>query len=504
MRQVLDETTRLSQVLRRLAEMSEGELTVVVPEDSIFASFPVNIEFIKSTALKLGKVVRVVQPNQEVGEDASVGQNSPVSSMAEAEARIPPAPTVQPEAKPKTKRKFSFSPRKLLATFFVFILLTAGGASAFVYYYLPRATVTLVVDERVLERSAMVEVTPGAQEIDYAQGIIPGRLIKADSQLSKTFKSTGQKEVGDKATGTVEVRNFSESSLALGVGTVLSVTSADGNLVFYTNSAVTVPRVTITNPSGGTKVFEAGTVTVAVTASEIGTKYNIAADKILSVEGFAIDDVSATNVQPFKGGSTRQVTVVSTDDQRIALEQLRTEMFAGSKGKLTELLQPGEAFDERVIDNASKFATYSHEIGAEVDEFTLTLAVNAQVVVYKEADVKDYLKHDLGENIPEGFELSRESETLKIEQVDSSGNGLSMKAKVTTLVIPQVNISGVREQLIGKKVVDGEAYLRQLDKVEGYDVELWPILPEMLRTFPHLADRIVITVQIKGNEVQSN
>ena len=133
----------------------------------------------------------------------------------------------------------------------------------------------------------------------------------------KTKSTTGDKLVGDKATGSVQIANGNGNPIDLAAGTIL--TSSAG-LKFVTNAEASV--------SGQLIPGSPGTATLAVTAGDIGAQYNLAKGEVFKVGVFDKSQVAATSQADFSGGSSQQIAAVSADDQKSLETDLKTELSA--------------------------------------------------------------------------------------------------------------------------------------------------------------------------------
>ncbi|MCA9391746.1 hypothetical protein KC614_00890 [candidate division WWE3 bacterium] len=521
MRIILTENIRMLEVIRNIESSLDASVEFVVPKDSSFAQNDVNVNYMRFAAQQLGKQVKILneveastQPElSQTDGKAQTDVSTPVPESTATSTQQPIAtPTSQTEVltqqgetgekgkktKVKNKKKgLTFSPKKIVMVLFVFVLLTVVGAAFFVLYYLPRGTVTLYVAQKVIDRSDTIEVSESIKEATPEGNLIPGRRIHVEMQDEEKVTATGTKTVGDEAQGIVDVKNFTESDLQLGVGTQIVAFGVGGETFAYTlDSAITVPRVTVSNPDPETRVMEAGVQQVDVTAVDIGESYNLSANRKMQVGDFDIDEVFATNPQPFTGGSTREVTVVSSDDQSQAQDGAVASLKEGLLEKLNESKQEGEIFDEKDISYATQFVTFGKEIGDEASEFLVSMGMTADVIVFSEDDVKSVLQQTLADNLPNGFELSDENEVVKVLESNVVDGTLNVKASVTTLVVPILNLNEIKSQLVGKRPAQVEGYLKSIDHLEGYDINLWPALPDVIRSMPHLADRLSVSVEI--------
>jgi len=501
MRITLSDNTKLSEIIRRIAESSDDQVYLSVADDSLFDRHRGNVQLIQKIARDLGRSV-VIEKNQtdQAGQmdqtkEVSVKHDLDATVPSGSEAVKPPAQDTSGSTKTSTTTTRMLSPRKIIVFFLILLILGMGGAGAYVFYYLPRGTVTLYVAERVLERSLTVRVDPAQAAVDLENKTVPGQQVTVEFEETQTFSATGTKTVGDKATGTVEIRNFTETQLQLPAGTVL--TAGGGSLSYTLVQSVAVPAATETLPDETTRVFEAGIAEALVEASEIGETHNLPLGTTFRVSEYQVKDVSAVSATTISGGSTREETVVTQTDQNTAQEQLRVKVFAQAKDRLKEQVPDGYSFSEDSINNSTNFAQFSQAIDAEADKFDLTLKTQSSVIAYRLDDLKTLLQQDIGANIPDGFELSEENMVVKVEQAEMVDGKLQVKAKISALVVPTLDLGMIGDRLVSKTPIEGESILRGIEQIQGYDVRLWPALPDPVKRFPHIRERLELKVEVK-------
>lgn len=543
MRILLDETTRIYQVIKQLQQSEDVEVELTVTEGSAIESNRVNVDLIKRMAQQYGK--RLVEGGDNYNREATAGAVSatvgeaPRSGEVSATSERPAADgglilneavetnrqlgveiasdvlgngsaVVDGETRPamggvssvsqstekkptdKIKRKKSFlRSRWLLLAVLGFLLLTVFGGGFFVYYFIPRGEVTLYVAERELERTTVVSVDPDASEVNLEERTVPGKELAVVVEDTASFNATGKKTVGERAVGEVEIRNFTTSPTSLGVaGTRLLFTTSDGVvLVYRLDQGVTVPAA---QTSGDTRV--AGKVTVTATATDIGAQFNIPKDTNLVVESF--DDLFAASTVTFTGGLTREVTIVSVEDQANAKKELLAKIEVEIVNKIKEKTGADDVFDEKTVTYATRFVNFDQAVDAEVEKFGLTMGVDGKATVLSKTDIASLIKEDLVGNVPAGFSLSDGTEAFTIRNSEVVDGNLRVSATMSALVVPVLDIEAIKSQILGKKITEIDGYLMAVDEVKGYDINVWPALPGMLRTIPHVDSRLTISVKI--------
>ena len=121
------------------------------------------------------------------------------------------------------------------------------------WWFLPKATVTIYVSPRNLDKKLSFAVDSSANEIDVSERTIPGDIVKVEKSGEKTKSTTGTKTVGEKARGEVEIRNGTSSNIKLESGTAL-VSGSDLKFTLVESASVSAA---LSPTSPGTTTVEA-------------------------------------------------------------------------------------------------------------------------------------------------------------------------------------------------------------------------------------------------------
>jgi len=204
--------------------------------------------------------------------------------------------------------------------------------------------------------------------------------------------------------------------------------------------------------------------------------------------------ISGTNTAAFTGGTSEEVTIATAADQSKLLTDLQKELVANAK----ETIQGQSGVDEVVVDKAIKIEvvekTYSHTVGEQAENISLTLKIKLTTVTYKGADIQELISQTLSSLVPAGFTLfPGETEIVPLNPVLKGGK-LTFKAKVSAKVIPEIDEEKIKNDLAGRNGRSAQEYLNSLSDVNAYELVLWPNLPESLQRVPKTTNRITITL----------
>lgn len=386
-------------------------------------------------------------------------------------------------------RRFNFGFSRSVLAAIPIILIILG------YVFLSKAAVTIFVEPKVLTNDAIVVADPKASAVDNEKKIIPGVVVETITTATGKATATGQKQIGDPAKGVVVIYNKTTSQKDLSTSTTL--TSSSG-LKFTLDSAVSVASQSSTVGADFTTVISPGkSSTVGVSAVAIGPESNLPAGTNLSVANFSQDQVVARVDQALSGGTSKDVTVVTADDQK----KLQAQVVDVARKKAQEELQV-RIVDKRVIAEAlvpvDGQYNFTKRVNDQASEFSLSASVRFRGTAYRDADLKVIVSKLVETNVPEGFELNlNETETqADVSKVEKDGRLIFM-ARFKEKLIPKFNLDELKNKIKGKSVKEVAETLKNMENVLESNFKLSPPMPGPIARLPFIARNISIVVSPK-------
>jgi len=404
-----------------------------------------------------------------------------LSSLSEESERPSPGPSEKSQEKMvKTPHPHKLLRRIFLAFFIIFaVVLLLGGVAYWVLYYLPKAEVILTLNPIPLVKEIPVIADTTATAVDATTGTIPGTSQVVEESGTKSTPATGTATIGDKATGTISFTSTVNQSCAQGT----RIRENSSGLIFFSEKAFSFTAAPESKD-------------VDVTAESIGTGYNLSAGKHFSVvSGCSVGGLSVAGTNTaFDGGSSKQVTIVAAADQSKLLNDLENELVTKAKDQIIS----GSGTDDVVLDKAVKSEvmkkTYSHAVGEQADEVSLTMTVKLSTISYKGTDVQNLVSQSLSSLIPSGFALFPSETDIAPLSPKLGSDKLNFQAKISAQVVPKIDEQKIKEDLAGRNSDSATAYLSSLGDVSAYELKLWPNLPASLQRVPMNIGRITVTL----------
>ena len=408
------------------------------------------------------------------GEDLPVGElekSAPTESTTDDEIELP-EDLKQPKDGPfgkakKTKGKKKGPSVPNFDTFRKKLFLAIGGGVLLIIFliwaiwFAPHATVNIQAKTTTESINAPISLNAsGTTDVD-ANVVRPSvQQVKKTNTID--FDATGKKDIGEKATGTMQLTRTSVSSnrLSIPAGTGFS----SGNFTFTSTEDASLDPTTV-GPGG----FVQDTTTVRVQAAAVGAEYNLSARTYqATMSGFTAQGSNMT------GGSKRTATVVSDSDIETA------------KSKIIE--QNGEAgrkelegkFDDKkyvIIDKSYKAdpttVTSSPASGAEGSKGKLTVETTYTLLGLTKTDTNAVLDNYLKEKI-DGQKNQKiyDNGLSKLQFSDVTDSAATLKT--TGYVGPTIDTKNLKPQLVGKNYEEIRQKIKAVDGVEDVETKFFP------------------------------
>lgn len=361
----------------------------------------------------------------------------------------------------------------------IFILLFFGGG-AFWWFY-PKATVTVYVSPKDIEESISILIDPDSDNLNFEDKIIPGELKEEEVSGDKTKSTTGTKTVGEKAKGEV-VLYRSGIQIDLGQGTVLF---GPGGLEYTLDDDVTVASGSAGNP---------GKTQAQVTASDIGAQYNLASGETFNIDEYSTSDVEGKNESAFSGGSSREISAVSQDDQKQLESELTDELLDKAKNQIESSISSDDYYIQESAESEVKSKEFSDKVGDEAGNLKLSLNIKVSALVIKKSNLSDFSREVLKDKVASGFVLREDQIVLSFDYRGEKDGMYEVKANIKANLLPQVNPDEIASKIYGKYPDVAEEYLSSIDGFTRAEITLKPRLPGKLGTLPRVKKNITVEV----------
>lgn len=368
--------------------------------------------------------------------------------------------------KPETPKKINWPKTKkiLWPMITVIILLILIGG----FLVLPKTNVKIKVKAENFQKTMDMEVSLEATNVDKPS--FTGNFLDLIKEKEGKFPATGKKNLGGKATGTLTLYNYWDSSpQSFGAGTKFSSSSK----TFVSKNSATVPGTSI---KGGNIV--PGTTTADIEAENPGDDYNVKAGRFTIVEIPAAqqEKIYGQSSKDLAGGFTKEVTVVSENDFNQARDGLAKELSQDLQKELTDKSSGMEILEKAVLTETVE-AKSSADIDAEASDFTLKVKERLRAMVFPQEDFEKFVLLVLEKQIPYDKMVTlgpNDSITPAVKETKYDQQILSLLVNVQAKISYRVDKDRVKKDLLGKSKTAASQYLSNLSGIDGFQMNFTP------------------------------
>ncbi len=555
----LEPDDEITSVIDKIKKVNQDKVILVVPKAATILQSVVNLKILKQQTIRLGKAISIVT-SDETGRNLAgqIGltvyrdlAKRPVSSHVTSSAlrgERPPVAGKEESTRPKIepmgerpepeeparipKKTFDVHPAgvkfkpfkdekragigleaislkpiksaesvekvgslKKLKIAVIVLLVAALLEAVAAYFLLPKANVNVVLKAKKLDKNYEITAQKDAL-VNEETSTIPANIYTVEKETSKDLATTGTKEVGEKAKGTIVLTNETGIDQPL-VAATRFVSSA--GLVFRSTAVATVPKAYL--DPGGTKIN--GTTSVAVIADASGEKYNIGPSSF-SLPGLAAsiqNKVYGRSSAAMSGGSTRLIKIVSEADAEKAETELMAELVNSGK---EEALSKSNKDEEMTCDGSAEGVVVSGlsspVVGTEAETFKYTLKAGISVMTVKKSDFYNLLTAKINKEIPQDKELLKgeleKTTENKAADIDTALGKMTITSHVQAPIVAKMDLEVMKNNLKGKSANDAVSYLQAFEEIDNASVSLWPFFA---RKVPH-AKRVFINISYRLSE----
>ena len=370
----------------------------------------------------------------------------------------------------------------------------------------PSVTLTVGIKTELNNFSENVSFTTNLEEENADEGKFYLNEEKVESIQEVSFKATGSKNIGEKASGEVIVYTYfkEKGTVPISAGSNFTISG----LTYISEQAVSLSwdgkDLEDCGNNNQVSMISSGCLIsgrVPVTASAPGTNYNIAA----SNSGWnTTANVAAYSDQAMSGGTDEFIEIIQQSDIDKAKSELATTNETEDREKLMESIDKDALTINSSFNKTTSDAVSTPAVGEEVKEGvtpSIKVTVTASIYTIDKTKVEKFInkKANLGD-----AEKIYEMKDPFIENFSKNNNGITGKLKTSYLVGPKITENDVIEKIKGKGLGEAQHDLRDINGVS--EVRIDKSVPWIMN-IPNNPNKITIIFEVKdqnGNEVKQN
>lgn len=405
---------------------------------------------------------------------------------------IDPAKAVKKDKKMKVP---NFNKFRLWIIVAVAALIVLGVGWYVCFKVLPKANVLIKTDSTAINTSVGLTLNTTAKSVDVEDGIAPAKTEQVQKTLTQQVAATGQRNDGQKASGTVV---FSagpcSGTLPAGISAGTGITAS--NMTFITQApAMFTPVI-----SNGKCTFQSSS-SIQVIAQNPGAGYNIA-PATFSVAGRA--DASAASSAAMSGGTDQIVKLVQQADIDSAKSKLEAQDTNAIKQQLqSELIADGLVPVPATFVATPSAITSSANAGDPGDNVTVTENITYTMMGAKQSDLQKLVANAAQDKIDTKKQSIIDYGIAKANytNVSQEGGKATMTMQVVAVAGPDINTEEIAKQIAGKKTGDAKKIIQSYPGVTDVEISYSPF---WVGSMTSNASKITVTIDEPQKKTDAN
>lgn len=365
------------------------------------------------------------------------------------------------------------------------IVILVLASLGFVYWFYPKTTINLIVYPTSSSSRVNVLFTVNPDTTKSAKNTILATSVSAETTGDKTNTATGKTKIGEKATGSVTIYNKTLTSKIFPKGTTL----VGESLKFTLDDDATIASASDTGEG-----LTFGKIIAKITASDIGPEGNLVAGTNFTLRDFDKSSYYAKNNDKLSGGTSRDITSISKDDQDKLLASLTQDLTSQAKQQMMQKLKDGEKLLDISLENNISSKKFSKNVGEESKELSLSLTLKVSSLIYKQQDLINLSRDSLIQT-PSGFIITQGKTSIRIEEAKINKNGdVTGIAVITYFFLPQIDSDKITSIILGKTFDQADKYLSTVQNIGGLEIIQNTKLPFISNRLPLRPENINIAL----------
>lgn len=389
----------------------------------------------------------------EPATEPEIDPNTPIGRLAGDEDTIevtdhePEAAKVAKETKSHKLKVPNFDKFRLKLILGVVLLVLLVGGWFLGSFVLPRAKITIATDTSQVDTSLALEAKADLKEADLDKNIVPATKKELKKSSIEKVPTTGKRDDGSKATGTMTIFNCSADTIVLPAGTIFT-----SGLNFVSDKEVSVPKSSYSNTPGGFVCDKNVSKSVDVTAQNGGASYNLAA-RPYQVQN-SPTNVTATG-SDMAGGTTKLVSTVAPADIEGAKQQALDKLSQTATAELKKQFSAEQMVGlDMSLENLAPTTTSTPEITKEATEVEVTVNVTFAMYGIKRETLTQAIEKEVKKKIDNAKQTVQNTglDQADIRVTDKPAAGVfRISLQTTATAGPQLDAEGIKKDVAGKK-----------------------------------------------------
>ncbi len=377
---------------------------------------------------------------------------------------------------------------KLILILLPFLLLGTGVWAFF--WYVPKAKINLYLTPKTIEKEIKLTADLSATSVDLEEKIIPAVTQSITVSGGKTQNATGEKLIGDKASGSVTIYNKTEVEKTFNTGSVLV---GPDKLEFVLQEEVSIASKSSQLNEEGEQIIY-GKAQAEVKAAQIGTESNLSSGTNLAFKSYGEAQFSAKTEEGLAGGSSQQVKVVSNQDLKNLETSLTDELGKEALEKLANQLGGEKVILDQGLETEILSQDFSAEADDEADQVELSLEIKFTAFAWNKTDLKTVLMSLVQDEIGD-FVLDAGKTQLETKKAKLTKDKIQIEALAKVYLLPKIDFSQLKNELKGCQIDQCQDKFKNLPNFTKAEIEITPHSAGLFKRLPRNKQNITIEIQ---------
>ena len=344
----------------------------------------------------------------------------------------------------------NFDRFRLLIIGGVLLLIALIVLGIFAFSVWPHAIINIKTDASTVNTNANLTLDPQAQSADVTTGDIPAKQVSQQKTFTQTVNTTGQKNEGTPASGTVKMSlNDCQGTYSSNTNDLPSFTIPAGTGISYNNSTYITQAdttMTIYKFSGSCAEYIPNGST-PIDAQQGGSQYNT---QISNATVSNFPEVTASGSA--SGGTDNIVQIVSQNDITSATSKINaTDSSTVKQALINELKGEGLYPVDVTFTSGSPQISNNPSVGTASNTVTVTETITYTMFGASMSDLQAVLASNIHSQTSKNQNIiSYGINEYAFKQAGSSGSTDQVSLSTLATVGPNISVSAIKKQAAGK------------------------------------------------------
>ncbi|MGH7233930.1 MAG: hypothetical protein ACREF7_00590, partial [Candidatus Saccharimonadales bacterium] len=435
---------------------------------------------------------------KEAGKSASVGaladaaEHKPKGDETLETLKLDNEEEKPAQGKPAKTRKNrhlkipNFNRFRLILVLSTIVVIALIVLAVFALSVWPHAEIQIKTDATSVNTSQSLTLDPQATSANLVSGDIPGTQVSEQKTFTQTVSTTGQKNVGTNATGTVNLTaedcpfTYGDLSFTIPAGTGISY----NNLTYISQNAT---LMTVTGASGHCPKYTANGPT-NITAQGPGTAYNT------QIQNGTVANYPEVVANGSAGGGTDSfVQVVAQADIDSATSKITSNDSSAVENDLNSQLKGQNLYPIDVTFAAgTPQVTSSPSVGDQSSSVTVTEIITFTMFGAKQSDINAIVDANISSQTTKNQNIiSTGVNESAFKQTGTSGTTDQVSLATTAIVGPNISSAQIKQETKGKSANAAIAAIKQNPDITSVTIKLSPF---WVTSVPGTTSKITVNI----------